>query len=158
MVKLLIKQRVFSWTDTYDIYNADGLPKYYVKADFFTLGHRLHIYSTQSGEEVGMIRERLMTFLGKADITIGGVMKGSLSRRWSLFRPKYSIDYNGWDIEGDFMGWDYSIVSPYGIIAKISKELFHWGDTYSISVLDDCNEIDVLIMALSIDMLNCGNN
>lgn len=158
MVKLLIKQRVFSWTDTYDIYDENGLPKYYVRADFFTLGHRLHIYSTQTGAEIGMIQERVFAWLGKADISVGGRMTGTLSRRWSWFRPKYSIDYNGWNIEGDFMGWDYSIVSPDGMIAKISKELMHWGDTYSILVKDNHNELDVLIMALSIDMLNCGQS
>lgn len=156
MVKLLIKQRVFSWTDTYDIYDADGLPKYFVKADFFTLGHRLHIYSCQTGAEVGMIQEKVFTWLGKADIIIGGAMKGTLSRRWSWFRPKYSIDYNGWNIEGDFMGWDYSIVFYNSIIAKISRELFHWGDTYAITIQNNQDEIDVLLMALSIDMLNCG--
>lgn len=155
MVKLLIKQRVFSWTDTYDIYDAMGMPKYYVKADLFTLGHRLHIYNCQTGLEVGVIQEKVFNWLGKADITVGGIMKGSISRRWSWFHPKYSVDYNGWNIEGDFLGWDYSILSGTGIVAKISRELMHWGDTYAITVRNDEDEQDVLIMALSIDMLNC---
>ena len=29
-MKLLIRQRVFSWSDTYDVYDEDGQPKYYV--------------------------------------------------------------------------------------------------------------------------------
>lgn len=33
-MKLLIKQRVFSWTDTYDIYDEDGNVRYFVKGDF----------------------------------------------------------------------------------------------------------------------------
>lgn len=37
-MKLLIKQRVFSWTDTYDVYDEDGNPKYFVKAEFFCSG------------------------------------------------------------------------------------------------------------------------
>ena len=32
-MKLLIKQRVFSWTDSYDIYDENGNVKYFVKAD-----------------------------------------------------------------------------------------------------------------------------
>lgn len=155
MVKLLIKQRVFSWTDSYDIYDAYGLPKYFVKADFFSIGHRLHIYNSETGAEVGVIQEKILTWLGKADIIIGGETKGRISRRWSWFKPKYTIDYLGWDIEGDFLGWDYSILSYNGIVAKISKELFHWGDTYSITAMNDEDELEVLLMALSIDMLNC---
>lgn len=37
-MKLLIKQRVFSWTDTYDVYDENEMPKYFVKSDFFPLG------------------------------------------------------------------------------------------------------------------------
>ena len=40
-MKLLIKQRVFSWTDTYDIYDEDENVRYFVKGDFFSIGHRL---------------------------------------------------------------------------------------------------------------------
>ena len=35
-MKLLIKQRVFSWTDSYDVYDEDGDAKYFVKAEFLT--------------------------------------------------------------------------------------------------------------------------
>ena len=46
-MKLLIRQRVFSWSDTYDVYDEAGTPKYYVKAEVFTLGHRIHVYALQ---------------------------------------------------------------------------------------------------------------
>ena len=41
-MQLLIKQRVFSWTDTYDVYDEKEEPKYFVKAEFFALGHQIH--------------------------------------------------------------------------------------------------------------------
>ena len=43
-MQLLIKQRVFSWTDTYDVYDEHESPKYFVKAEFFALGHQIHVY------------------------------------------------------------------------------------------------------------------
>ena len=43
-MQLLIKQRVFSWTDTYDVYDEHENPKYFVKAEFFALGHQIHVY------------------------------------------------------------------------------------------------------------------
>ena len=43
-MRLLIKQRVFSWTDTYDVYDEYEHPKYFVKAEFLTLGHQIHVY------------------------------------------------------------------------------------------------------------------
>lgn len=36
-MKLLIKQRVFSWTDSYDIYDESGNVRYFVKAEFLSL-------------------------------------------------------------------------------------------------------------------------
>jgi uncharacterized protein YxjI len=35
-MKLMIKQRVFSWGDTYDIYDEFGNAKYLVKAEVFS--------------------------------------------------------------------------------------------------------------------------
>ena len=33
-MKLLVKQRVFSWTDSYDVYDENENAKYFVKAEF----------------------------------------------------------------------------------------------------------------------------
>ena len=38
-VRLYIKQRVFSWTDSYDVYDGFGAPRYEVRAEFLSLGH-----------------------------------------------------------------------------------------------------------------------
>lgn len=38
-MRLLIKQRVFSWTDTYDVYDENENIRYFVKAEFLSLGH-----------------------------------------------------------------------------------------------------------------------
>ena len=54
-MKLLIKQRVFSWSDTYDVYDESGNSIYYVKAEFLSLGHRLHVYD-HTGNEIGLIK------------------------------------------------------------------------------------------------------
>ncbi len=45
-MRLLIKQRVFSWTDSYDVYDENENPKYFVKAEFFSLGHSC-MYTTE---------------------------------------------------------------------------------------------------------------
>ncbi len=155
-MKLLIKQHVFSWTDTYDVYDEKEMPKYFVKAEAFTIGHRIHIYRHSDGEEVGMIREKLFSMFGLAEIYIGGAMVGAIRRRFSLFTPKYSMDYKGWDVSGDFLGWDYSIMDSSGRnVASISRELFHWGDTYSLEIYDGGDELAALITVIAIDMMNC---
>ena len=49
-MKLLIKQRVFAWGDTFDIYDEAGNVKYFVKGEVFSLGHKLHVYDMNDNE------------------------------------------------------------------------------------------------------------
>ncbi len=159
MTKLLIKQRVFSWGDKYDVYDRNGEPKYYVESEIFTFGHKIHIYDHSTNREVAYISERVLTFLPRAEITIGGVPVGEIKKEFTLFVPKYSMDYNGWTIDGDFLEWDYSIYNRQGReVATISKELFHWGDTYTLTVMENEDEITALVTVIAIDMMNCGDD
>ena len=58
-MQLLIKQRVFSWLDSYNIYDEMQQKKYYVKSEAFTLGHRMHLYDL-NGRELGRIKQELL--------------------------------------------------------------------------------------------------
>lgn len=153
-MKLLIKQRVFSWTDTFDIYDEDGNAKYFVRAEFLALGHRLHIYDANN-REVGVIRQKLLSLLPVFDIEIGGVIRGRIEKRFTLFKPKYEIDFNGWRVEGDFLGWDYDVYSGCCPIIHITKEIFHWGDTYVIDFANPADELMGLMLVIAIDAANC---
>ena len=156
-MELLIKQRVFSWTDSYDIYDADGNRKYFVKAEFFSLGHQLHV-SDAGGNEIGVIRQRLFSFLPAFDIEIGGVVRGSIQKQFALFRPKYEVDCMGWRVEGDFLGWDYDVYSECSPVIHISKKLFQWGDTYVIDIANPEDELMGMLLVIAIDAANCTQN
>lgn len=157
-MRLIIKQRIFSWTDSYDIYDENMNTKYTAKADFFALGHRIRIYDLYD-REVGYINEKLLRLFAEFDVFIGGRRYGSIKKRFSLFTPKYDIDYNGWSVDGDFFGWNYQVRQPNGIVAAtVSKELLHLTDTYVIDILNEADEIDVLMLVVAIDAANCSNN
>ena len=153
-MKLLIKQRVFSWTDTYDIYDENGEKKYFVKAEFLALGHQIHV-SDMAGNEIGMVKQRLLTFLPAFDIEIGGSEFGSIQKKFTFLKPEYEIDYNGWRCEGDFLKWDYDVYSGCSVVVHISKQIFHWGDTYVIDLLNPEDEVMALMLAIAIDAANC---
>lgn len=82
-MKLLMKQRVFSWTDTYDVYDEAGNKKYFVKAELFRLGHQIHVFDV-SGNEIGMIKQRLFTLLPSFDIVIGGREFGNIQKEFTF--------------------------------------------------------------------------
>ncbi|MCB7321013.1 LURP-one-related/scramblase family protein [Lacrimispora sp. 210928-DFI.3.58] len=154
-MKLLFKQRFFSWFDSYDIYGEDGETLYTVEGQL-AWGHCLKIFDA-SGAEIGMIRERVFTWLPKFEIYQGKQYVGCISKEISLLKPKYNIDYNGWHIEGNFFEWDYMILDRAGnTIAEISKQLFNWTDTYVIDVHNPKNALGALMFVLAIDAEKCS--
>ena len=153
-MQLLIKQRVFSWTDTYDVYDEKEEQKYFVKAEIFTLRHQIHVYD-KGGNEVGVVKQRLLTPLSAFDIEIGGKEFGSVQKEFSFFKPRYELDYNGWRCEGDFLAWEYDVYEACSVAVHISKKPFKWGDTYVLDILDPKDEIMALMLAIAIDAANC---
>ena len=156
-MKLLFKQRFFSWFDSYDIYDETGETVYTVKGQL-SWGHCLKIFDG-SGRETGTVRERVFTLLPKFELYIGDQYAGCISKEFAFFQPRYQIDCNGWYIEGDFFEWDYRVMDRSGrCIATISKQLFHLTDTYVIDVCNPQDALCALMLVLAIDAEKCSRN
>ena len=154
-MELLIKQRVFSWTDSYDVYDENGQPRYFVKAEFLTLGHQIHVYDVQTGRELGSIHQQLLTFLPAFEVVLNGQTVGSVRKRFSLLFPRYDVDYRDWSVEGDLLNWDYEVTRGSETVMTISKELLHWGDTYTLRYQNPADELPGLLLVIAIDAANC---
>lgn len=157
-MELLMKQRVFSWSDTYDIYDENGNPRYFVKAEIFTIGHQIHAYHKETGEEVSSIHQKIFTFLPKFEIVIGGRLVGTISKELTFFRPRYHVDFRGWEVEGDFLGWDYTARRGEMEVLSVSRQWLTWGDTYILRFVNPADEIPALMLALAIDAANCNDD
>ena len=156
-MKLLFKQRLFSWLDSYDIYNEAGQTVYTVRGQL-AWGHCLKIYDA-TGAEVGTVKERILTFLPKFEMYLGAQYVGSIQKEFTFLRPKYHIDCNGWQIEGDWLEWDYTICDRRGYqIAAVTKEIWNWTDTYVIDVLNPQDALCALMLVLAIDAEKCSRS
>ena len=156
-MKLMFKQRFFSWFDSYDIYNEAGETVYTVKGQL-AWGHLLKIYDAQ-GCEVGTVKQKVLTWLPKFELYLGDKYLGCISKEFTLFSHKFNIDYNGWHIDGDWLGWDYSVIDSSGqTVAQISKELWNWTDTYVIDVYDPVDGLCALMLVLAIDAEKCSSS
>lgn len=130
-MKLVLKQRLFSWFDSYDVCDEYGNAVFSVKGRL-AWGHLLEIY-------------------------IGGEYMGCIKKEFTFFKPKFHIDFCGWRVDGDIFGWDYSVYSGAEQIMYVSKELLHLTDTYVIDVYDDSNALAGLLIALAIDAEKCSD-
>ena len=160
-MKLYFKQRMFSWFDSYDIYymdgGRDGSVAFTVEGKL-AWGHCLHILDPQ-GRHIATVQQQVFTLLPKFDMYVGDERVGTIRKEFTFLRPAFNLDYNGWRVEGSFMEWDYTIVDGAGRqVAAVSKELFHWTDTYVIDVADQRDALYALMVVLAIDAEKCSRN
>ncbi len=149
-MKLLFKQRFFSWFDSYDIFDENENVLFSVEGQL-SWGHRLHILNAK-GEHVGTVKQRVMTFLPRFELYFGDEYVGCITKEFSFFHPNFSVDHNGWSIDGDFLEWDYQILDSAGaLVAEVSKELFRMTDTYVIDVVREEDALSALMVVLAID-------
>ena len=111
-MKLLFKQRFFSWFDSYDIYDEAGNTVYTVEGKL-AWGHCLHILDAD-GNHIGTVQQKVLTFLPKFELYEHDQYIGCIQKEFTFFAPRFDIDCNGWQVQGSFMEWDYQVTEPCG--------------------------------------------
>lgn len=156
-MKLLFKQRFFSWFDSYEVFDDAGNTVFAVKGEL-AWGHLLRIYDA-CGNEVGSIKEKILTLLPKFEMYIGDQYVGCIRKEFTFFKPEFNIDYNGWHVDGNWLEWDYTILDSAGQnVASVSKDIWNWTDTYIIDVSDPQDALYALMLVLAIDAEKCSRN
>lgn len=152
-MKLYMKQRFFSWTEDFDIYDANQRPVYTVKGELISLGRKLHIYDSQTRDRVASVHQKLLTIFPKFDVLVKGKRIATIRKHWSFFSPKYSIDELGWTIKGNIWAHDYQLYDRSGKrVASVGKKLFAWSDTFEITPHnDEVDPVHIIAVVLAID-------
>lgn len=149
-MKLYIKQKVFSWGDKFTVKDAAGVDRYFVEGEVFSFGKKLHVYNG-SQHEKAYIKQELLTWMPRYSVYVGGQQVAQVIQKFSFFRPQYTIDGLGWEVEGDFFAHEYQISKSGRVIATISKEWMTWGDSYELNITDGVDEVMALAVVLAID-------
>ncbi len=152
-MRLFIKQRAFSWLDNYKIFDEEGEPKYSIRGELSN-GHCLRMFD-EDGNEVCMIRENRYALLPKFEMYKGEHYIGCISKEMDATKNRYSMDFNGWRVEGDLMEIEYQVYNGLGYqIAAMSKEVLSQSDTYRIKITSQQDELYILMLMVAIDAEN----
>lgn len=149
-MKLLIEERVFSWTDRFTVRNENGEARYYVEGELFSWGKKLHVYDLNN-REVAYVEQKLLTFKPRYAVYTDGALIGEVVREFSFFRPRYTVEGADWDVEGEFWAHNFTVYHHGAPIARIDKEWFTWGDCYTLDIASDGDELQALALVLAID-------
>ena len=149
-MNIYLKQKVFSWSDKFTVYDEQGNDLFYVKGEFFSWGKKLHILD-RNENEVAFIHQKVLSFFPKYYVSIDGQDVAEVVREFAFFRHRYAVNGLGWRVEGDFFGHEYDISCGGVSVARVSKAWLSWGDTYQIAVENGFDHVSVLAIALVID-------
>lgn len=154
-MKLLFKERLFSWLDSYDIYDEQQEVRYRVEGKL-SWGHRLVIYDAR-GIEVGEVKEEVFSFLPRFYMRIAGEEVGVIKKEFSFFKPKFQLECFDWQVQGDLWEWEYEVSHQGCRIMHVSKEIFHFTDTYVLDVVQEEHALYCLMIVLAIDAAKCSS-
>ena len=149
-MKLYLKQKIFSLKDKFFVYDEFGREKYSVEGEVFSLGKRLHVRDMR-GNEIAFIKQRIFSFSPRFKIFIGANEVAEVLKRFTVFKPHYSVFGTNWEVQGDFLDHNYAIYDNNLPVATVSKEWLTWADAYSIDIAPYADELTALCVVLIID-------
>ncbi|OPZ37094.1 MAG: hypothetical protein BWY98_00231 [Tenericutes bacterium ADurb.BinA155] len=148
---LTIQERLFSWTEQYDVNDEEGRPLYHVHGEFWSLGHKIHIDDLE-GKEVAFIKEKVWSFFHTYEIYIAGELKGTIKEKFSWFHAKFKVDFMDCLIKGDILDWNYEVLKQDGTsIGLVQRKVLSLHNTFYLTATDPKDELPLLALALAVD-------
>ena len=149
-MNLYIKQKVFSWGDSFTVYDENGNERYGVQGEVFSWGKKLHLFDL-AGIECAFVHQKAFSFLPRFFISRNGEDIADVVREFTFFHPKYTVKGLGWQVEGDLFAHEYEITDGKQTVISVSKQWMTWGDTYEIRISQGVDEVNALAVVLVID-------
>ena len=151
-----IKEKAWTFNDSFDIKDRNREPVYKVKGKLFSFGDSLRLFD-MDGQELLHIRQRVISFTSRYHISKEKRLYGKMVEIVKLFKDKYYLQVTGgprYIIKGDFTAHRYSIYRGNKRVAYISRKWFKWTEHYTVVVVPEEDEELMLSAVIVVDMVN----
>lgn len=159
-----IEQKIIGFKQMYSIYNQDStlyLQVTYSRSSFIidrilggilSIGCKLNI-SDLDGNEYVTIKKYCGVLLEKYDIFYDGIKIAQIKQLISATKPKFiiSTENNTYEINGDIMAKDFTVIKDGISLAKISKRRFNVKDRYKLEIFKLDYEKVIIASVICID-------
>lgn len=157
-MRYVIRQKIFSLGDSFNIRDEYGNDIFVVRQQLLSFGKKLRIYDLLDNE-LCYIEQKLFKFMPEYDIYSGGRLVANVKKKFAFFRNDFEIA--GTDghyfVQGDIWAREFRIYRDNMLMAHISKAFFTFSDTYGVDIDDNTSQVEVLALAIVIDMV-CHDN
>ncbi|MFP4394626.1 MAG: LURP-one-related/scramblase family protein [Anaerolineales bacterium] len=157
-MRYIMKQKIFSLTDSFTIQDAQGNPAFKVKGKLLSLGDKLDIYRPD-GEKVAQVQQKVFSLGARYRVLRDGEVQAMLKkRRFTLVKDKFDVKmYDGApdiEIEGNILEHNYRFERAGRAVARVSKQWVSLRDSYGIDIVEGEDDVLILACAIIIDMIN----
>ncbi len=151
-MQFYIREKIFSIRDNFLINDMYNRPWFDCRAEFLSIGHKLHMLNMW-GQEVAYIHQKILTFLPHYEIWQNGQMAADLHKKFTFLRDRFEVNaWNGrYEVVGDIWSWNYTIWFNGWQVANISKQFSLFADHYVVDVADNADIPVILCFAIVID-------
>ncbi len=160
-MRYVMRQKFWSWGDTYKIQDAEGREAFIVKGRVFSWGDKLS-FQDSAGEEIAFIRQRLLHWGPTYTIEREGRVVAEVRKHlFTLLRCKFTVDVPGpddFEATGNLLDREYRFERHGQTVAEVSKRWFTLTDTYGIEIADTEDPIILLAATVIIDLVCHGDD
>ena len=153
-MKFYVKQKVFSFKDSFKVFDENQTPVYQVTGKFLSLKNKMELQD-MSGNIRYRSDKKVISILPTYYIyDESGKQVVTVKKKFSI-KPKFDVDIYGEHakISGSFWQYNFEIETDRGIVATIRKKLLSFGDSYEIDIVDDKNLELLLYLVIVIDQV-----
>lgn len=147
---LTFKQKMVSLAGKYEVFDEEGQVAYKIQGRIRV--PKKYDISNAQGEKVASLKSKIFDILPQFRLFVDGQEVGRVKKKFTFFTQKFKVDCNGWKIDGNIVGWNYSIVDANNaLVASMEKKLWHMTDQYVLNIVDPKDALLVLMIVLAID-------
>ncbi|KGR75387.1 LURP-one-related/scramblase family protein [Ureibacillus sinduriensis] len=150
MKKLYMKQKVFSLSGKFTVKDQLENDIYFVEGSFLQIPKTFTIMNT-TRDEVALITKKVFSFLPVFFVEVDGKEAITIKKEFTFFKPRYTIDAAGIEVQGNWWDMDFQIMQHGVMIGNVSKRWFTWGDSYEVEIFDEAMEAVIIALVVAID-------
>jgi len=150
-----IREKFWSFGDSFTITDRGGANLYQVKGRAFSWGDKLS-FQDMNGKELAFISQKMLSFRPRYEIQIAGRVFAEVVKEFSWFNKKFVLDVpgpNDYEIDGSFWAHEFTFARRGRTVASVSKKHFAWTDSYGVDVVDGEDDLSILCACIVIDQV-----
>ncbi|MFP7495186.1 LURP-one-related family protein [Terribacillus saccharophilus] len=157
MATYYIKQKTFSFKDSFSVFDADQREVYRVKSKLFSWQNRLTITDLDD-RPLAEIKQQLSFLKPRYIIEENGKPVAEVTKNFTFFKANFSMKPQNWNLDGDVWAHQYTLTDENGTLMHVTKKWFSWGDTYEMQIEDESHLLTYIAVMIVLDMVLHNNN